>query len=197
MQYIDITPEELDKLNDALPIIESLWRDDPRPLILFGLCKDPVVLDAAREAIADSLDQEGITEDTIQLSEIAVSIPLSSDVIRALTGSGIKLGEDDEFAYRGTGGEGIRTVPFNWANYKPQVTLRNFLSLAISNDTVWLEEYLGQVGSGAGAQINKQLQRTQPSSAPQTPTPAAIPGVPKQTSRKSSSIEPLLEKWLG
>lgn len=197
-QFVDIQQDQLLKLRDGLEILGQIWDSDESPRVyLYGISNDPVVLDAAREAIAEQMDDETVTEDTIQLAEVAVCIPLSGDVIYALTGSGITLEQgDDEFAYVGGKGEGIRTSGFNWARVKPQVAVGEFTRLALAGDSVWLDRFLQQRGTNQPAQIQQKVQRSAPAVAPTPQAPTAP--VPKQTSLKTAKADlgRIVEDWL-
>ncbi len=200
MNFVDIKPDDLLKLRDGMEILDRI-RDDPderRNVFLYGISNDTVILDAAREAIAEQMDEEGITEEQIQLSEVAVSIPISGDVIYALTGSGMKLQEsDDEFAYRGGEGEGIRVLGFNWARVKPVVTVGDFTKMALANDSVWLDRYLSQRGANTPTVIQKQVQRTEPTATPPPVTPGAAPAAAPQMKQTSLKVRDIVEDWLG
>lgn len=200
MYYVDIKQDDLLKLRDGLEILDRIREEDTKQnVFLYGISNDTVILDAAREAIAENMDDPAVTEDTIQLAEVAVCIPLSGDVIYALTGSGMKLDQgDDEFAYRGGKGEGIRVVGFNWSRVKPVVTVGDFSKMALANDSVWLDRYLAQRGTNTPAAIQKEVKREAPATVPAAlPTPGAAPApapVQKQTSLKIATV---VENWLG
>lgn len=201
MKYIDIKQDDLLKLRDGLEILERIWDEDQSSNIyLFGITNRPVILDAVREAVANYMDEDDVTEDQIQIPEVAVSIPCSGSNVYALTGSGVQLGAEEEFAYKGPQGEGIRTQSFNWSHVKAVVTISDFSKIALANDNVWLDNYLTQRGSNAIATIQKQVQRNTPAAAtPQLTGPTTPPTIegnptPKQTSLNMGSV---LENWLG
>jgi hypothetical protein len=196
MQFVDIRPDDLLKLRDGLDILDRI-REDPdeqRNIFLYGISTDTVLLDAAREAVANDADDPAIMEDNITLGEIAVAIPLSGDVIYALTGSGMKLDRRGEFAYRSGEGEGVRTLSFQWSNVKPVVTLKDFSQTALANDSVWLDRYLAQRGTNATVAVQKEVQRATPA----TPPPGAVaPAVAPQKKQTSLHIKSIVEDWLG
>ena len=129
-RYVEVTAKQLFELRAGLELLASLDRDavGDLDLCLYGITTNESILDSAREAVADS---EELQEGDVQLSEVAVSIPCSGDNLWALTGSGARLNRE-EFAYMGTGGEGVRTLTFVFAHYQPRVTLGDFSRLALA-----------------------------------------------------------------
>jgi hypothetical protein len=190
-RYIDVNPESLSNLHGALELIESVDREAFRNLDLhiYGITNNPQVVDAAKEAIAENAD---VAEEDVQLSEVAVAIPLSSDIIYYLAGSGLKLHRED-FAYNGAGGEGIRTMSFAFSHYKPQVTLSYFNKLALASSDAWLDDFLKKEGSGKPATVTQNVRRTEEATKPATP-PAAQPAAPQMP--KQTSLASLLDKFL-
>jgi hypothetical protein len=172
-RYIDVNPERLSNLHEALELIESVDADAFRNIDLhvYGLTSDPQIVDSAKEAIAEDAE---VAEEDVQLSEVAVAIPLSSDIIYYLAGSGLKLQRED-FAYTGAGGEGVRTMSFAFAHFKPRVTLARFSKLALASSSAWLDDFLKQQGSGKPAQVTPNVRRTEEATQPGVP-PASTPG---------------------
>jgi hypothetical protein len=190
-RYIDVNPERLSNLHGALELIESVDRDAFRNLDLhiYGLTNNPQIVDAAKEAVAENAD---VAEEDVQLSEVAVAIPLSSDIIYYLAGSGLNLRRED-FAYMGAGGEGIRTMSFTFSHYKPQVTLSYFSKLAIASSDAWLDDFLKKEGSGKPAAVAQNVRRTEEATQPGI-QPAAAPAAPQMP--KQTSLASLLDKFL-
>jgi hypothetical protein len=191
-RYLEVNAERLSNLHDGLELLEMVDREAVRniDLHIYGITNNPQIIDAAKEAIAES---EELAEEDVQLSEVAVAIPLSADMIYYLTGSGMIL-RDGEFAYLGSGGEGVRSMSFAFAHYKPRVTLNYFTSLAVASSDAWLDDFLRKEGSGKPAQVTQNVRRTEEATQPGAPAappapPAAAPaptqGVPKQTSLQS------------
>jgi hypothetical protein len=188
-RYIDVDAKRLSSLHDGLDLLEAVDRSEGGDalrrldLCVYGISNDPQVLDAAREAIADSND---LAEEDVQVAEVAVSIPISADTIYALLGSGVRLDRED-FAYMGSGGEGIRSMSFTFANYKPTVTLNSFSKLAIASSDSWVDDFLRKEGTGQAATVTPNVHRTQEATQPQAPAQPAPPPqaqpVPKQTSQ--------------
>jgi hypothetical protein len=202
VEYVDIKQEDLLKLRDGLEILDRLNNEDRQKIYLYGISQDPVVLDAAREAIAESAADPAITEESIQLAEVGVSIPLSADGIYALTGSGLKLDSgDDEFAYR-TEGEGVRVVEASWSRVKARVTVADFTRIALASDGIYLNRFLAQRGTNTPATVQREVKREAPATTAPAPTPGAAPATAPQMKQTSSKrvpvrIKDIVEDWLG
>lgn len=189
-RYVEIDEKALVGLHDAIDLLSSIAPDalEDMALCVYGITNNAGVIDAAKEAIADS---EELQESDIELSEVAVAIPITSKGIYRLTGSGLKL-DNQEFVFMGTGGEGVRSLSFTFANYKPTVTFAYFSKAAIASSESWLDDFLKKHGSGQAAQVTPAVHRSEEATvpgippAPELPKPAT-PGVPKQTSLKSLS----------
>ena len=167
-RYIDIDEEQALKLREGLELLETLDREAVHELdlCLYGLTNDPQVLDAAREAIAYSAEEE-ISEEDVELGEVALAIPINSDTIYALTGSGIKL-KDEYFAYSGGEGEGVRRTYLYAAEYHPTVTMHSFSHMALASSDSWIDDYLQKTG-GHGVvetRIKKKVQRSEDATRP-------------------------------
>ena len=200
MYYIDITPEDLRKLQDGIGIIERLYRssgEELPSLYLYGLSQDPGVLDAAKEAIASYSDEE-LSEEDVQLTEVVVELRLSEDVLYGMLGSGVKPGKNDQFAFTGGPGEGIREIGFQWAHIQPRMTAGSFTKMGLASDSGWGDKFLQQYGNKAPMQV--KVQRNEPATgvAPAQAAPPAAPGQPKQTSvHGAKQLRDLLENFLG
>jgi hypothetical protein len=145
MRFVSVTKDQLEKLREGLEIISHLNEVDAPAvtLCLYGITSDPKVIDAVKEALAGEADLE--ETDIKIVGEVAVSIPLSSDIIYYLTGSGLQL-KDEEVAYRKGGGNGVDTTSLMWAGYRPRVTLASFSQLALAKDDLWTDKFLQQYG---------------------------------------------------
>jgi hypothetical protein len=205
-RYIDVRPEDLDKLHEGLKLLEMVDRDAVAGLDLFvyGISNNPQIVDAAKEAVADDAE---LDESDVQLAEIAVAIPLSSDTSYYLNGSGLILRRED-FAYLGGSGEGVRTLSFAFAHYHPRVTLSYFTKIALASSDAWLDEFLRKEGTNKPAQITQNVRRDEEATQPQvpaaqpTPAPAApaaasgregVAQMPKQTSLDLSFLDTFLD----
>jgi len=186
--YVEINAERLAHLHEGLELLEQVDRDALRTFDLFfyGLTTNPQIVDAAKEAIADS---EEVAEQDVQLAEVAVAIPLSSDTIYYLDGSGLILRRED-FAYSGGGGEGIRTQSFAFSHYHPRVALRDFSKVALASSDAWLSDFLRKEGSGRPAQVTQNVRRTEEATQPGVP-PAPTPAAPAQQMPKQTSLRTL------
>lgn len=201
-RYLDINEDQALKLREGLELLETLDRDAVAglELYIYGLTSDLQVLDAAREAIASDYEEE-ISEEDVQIGEIAIAIPISSDTIYALTGSGIRL-QKEYFAYAGSEGEGTRRSYLYNSNYRPIVTLHSFSHLALAESDSWIDDYLEKTGGKgiAPTEIKRKIQRTEEATQPvpvleKPVTPKAPqPTTPKQT---SFNLNRLMEDFLG
>jgi hypothetical protein len=194
-RYVEINAERFAHLHEGLELLEQVDREGIRTLDLFiyGITNNPQIIDAAKEAIADS---EEVAEQDVQLSEVAVAIPLGSDIIYYLDGSGLILRRED-FAYMGTGGEGVRTQSFAFAHYKPRVTLSYFSKLALASSVGWLDDFLRKEGSGQAAQVTPNVRRTEEATQPATPAAPEAPAAPQaQQMPKQTSLASLLDEFL-
>jgi hypothetical protein len=201
-RYVEINAERLAHLHEGLELLEQVDREGIRTLDLhlYGISNNPQIVDAAKEAIADS---EELAEQDVQLSEVAVAIPLSSDTVYYLDGSGLILRKED-FAYMGSGGEGVRTQSFAFSHYHPRVTLSYFTKIALASSVGWLDDFLRKEGSGQAAQVTQNVRRTEEATQPGAPAPTpAAPAtpqapqaqqMPKQTSLRT--LASLLDEFL-
>jgi hypothetical protein len=187
-RYIDVNPERLSDLHGALELIESVDREAFRNLDLhiYGITSNPQIVDAAKEAIAENAD---LAEEDVQLSEVAVAIPLSADIIYYLAGSGLKLQRED-FAYMGSGGEGVRTMGFAFSHYKPTVNLGYFSKLALASSDAWLDDFLKKEGSGKPAQVAQNVRRTEEATQP------GVPPAPQPARTSALKLSDLIDKFL-
>ena len=75
-RYIDVHADDLDKLHDGLKLLEMVDRDAVRwslDLFLYGISNNPQIVDAAKEAIADS---EELPKQTSSLPKSLSLFPL-------------------------------------------------------------------------------------------------------------------------
>lgn len=208
MKYTTITEEQLTHLLDGLKIIETLNEyDEPAvKLYLFGLSSDPTVLDVVRAAVHYWVDdEEGIEESDIKVNEAVVIIPVSSDALYYLTGSGLALA-DEEVIYTSPG-EGPRDVSLRMggSGRRVRVTPNNFSHMAVSRDDVWAKDFLIKYGTKSVAQMPKATQParseegTTKEPLPAAPAAAPTPGrenvipMKKQTSLEGINIDEFLE----
>jgi len=210
-EYIETTEEQLLGLRDSLDLLEQLNRDKIRELdiYLYGTTTDRGLVDAAKEAIADSSYEVEITEEDVNLTEIAVAIPISGDTIYALTGSGFRVDRHISFAYQSEG-EGPRDLNYGASSYRPNISFSVLKNPALADSDLNLGEYLKQYGTGGAAQIKPKVRRTEEATQPGIPAPAQAPETPAQAppatpapapqgqpKRTSVNIPYLVEKFLG
>jgi hypothetical protein len=194
-RYIQVSSERFSEMHETLALIEAVDRDGfyNLDLYIYGLTTNPQILDAAKEAIAEEAE---IAEQDVQLAEVAVAIPLSSDIIYYFAGSGLTLRRED-FAYMGGGGEGVRTMSFAFAHYRPKATFSYFSKLALANSSAWLDDFLRKEGSGKPATVTQNVRRTEEATqpgVPPAPQPAAPQGrMPKQTSLDQKFFDEFLD----
>jgi len=171
MNFVTVTPEELEKLREAFTLIERVtgYDEDRLQITLYGLTSDPGVIDATKEAIADEAE---VDEGDIKISgEVAVAIELSSDVLYYLTGSGLKL-QTEEVAFTKGGGSGVDTAQLAWAKWRPTVTIRSFREMAIAKDNWSAATFLQQYGKknapppAAPAHPPQEVKRTENAEQP-------------------------------
>lgn len=184
-RYIEIDEQRLAKLHDGLELLEELDRDAMRDfdLHIYGISTNPQLIDSARESIAES---EELAEEDVQLVEIAVAIPINADTIYALKGSGIRMTRE-EFAYMGSGGEGIRSLSFVFGHYKPKIVLPYLSRVAIASSGSWLDDFLRKYGTGQAAAVTPAVHRTEE---------ATQPGVPPAPAPKTT-LSSLLDNFLS
>lgn len=187
--YVEIDEKSLTALHAGLELLEQLDRDAIHSLKIhiYGISNNPQILDAAREAVAEA---EELAEEDVQITEIAVAIPISADTIYALSGSGIKLHNED-FVYLGSGGNGVKQLAFTFAHYKPKVVLSYFSKLAIASTDLALDDFLQKHGSGQAAKVTQNVHRTEEATKPGPAAPPVAqqqPVIPKQTSQKLSQF---------
>lgn len=199
MRYLEVSKEELQNIRPALALLERVHHEMDSEIAdytIYGIVTKPLVLTAAQETEeywAD-MDEE---ESAPQFREIALSIPMSSDNLYYLTGSGLYL-HDITFAFFGGEDEGVRTRRFEAnAAHGVKIHLDDFNHLALADGDVWLDSYLQNHGNKYVA--NKEVvQRDEEATLNTVP---ALEEEPKETVppevppvRKTTSYEGL-EDW--
>jgi hypothetical protein len=152
--YVNVTESQLISFRDSLSLIDHLDPDKSQTLELFlyGIVSSVGVVDAAKEAIAQTSKQQ-ITETQVQLSQVAVAVPLSSDTLYYLTGSGLKLHRED-FVYV-SGNDGPRQGSFSFSHYKPTLSIRDMQGLVLADSNAWLSQFIRQAGTKLSTKINR------------------------------------------
>ena len=187
--YIELDKERLMRLHEGLELLEQVDRQAVAgmDLRIYGITSNEQVLDSAREAIAD---EAGVAEQDVQITEVAIAIPISSDTIYALTGSGIRL-SNEEFAYASPNGrKGVAEMSFTFASYKPTVNANAFSKMALGASSGWVADFLQREGNKQPVQITPNVHRTEEATQPGVP-PA--PAIPKQTSLDEKFFDRFLD----
>lgn len=175
MDYFETDERDLLALMKGLQIIERLNPEKVSNLTLFlyGTTSDPAILSEAKEIIMDYAEDywdEGgrstLTEADIELPEIAVSIPVSSDILYGLLGSGIRAA-GLEFAYLGEGGEGVRERSFiNTSTSRRRISLRLLNKASLADTDTQLSRFLTRSGSRQPMKIKETAKRSEPVAPP-------------------------------
>jgi hypothetical protein len=148
--YINVTEEQINSLRDALSLLDHLNPDKSATLdlYLYAMVNSVGVVDAAKEAVAETAEQE-MDETQVQISQVAVAVPVSSDTLYYLAGSGLKLHRED-FVYV-SGNDGPRQGSFAFSHYKPTLSLREMQNLVLADSDAWLDQFVRQSGTKAPA----------------------------------------------
>lgn len=177
MRYQEVTKQELATLRPALSLIERVVPSLSLPdLYLYGLTSYKAALMDAREALVSQFDEEledaerrAVTEP----SQIAVCIPLSSDILYYLIGSGLKL-TDETFAYQ-TDKDGVRTRSFEGQSGVPtRITDDAFTAMALSDSDSWVDDFLAEYGTKQEAAPSGSLPESEVPKAPPPTSQNAI-----------------------
>ena len=204
MDFMWIDEDRLSTLYEGMRMMESLchgkvWEME---IYLYGMTSDRGVISAAKESIIDLLeeywDEEGTTtlsEEEVSLNEVAIAIHLNSDTIWTLLGRhGLDVYQLD-FAYLGTGGEGVRVTSFSTgAANRTRLKFSGLKNPVLAEGSIHLREYLTQQENGQPMAINKKVERGQPAVAP--PAPAPTPQSPTGGTPPVQNIASLVEKFL-
>lgn len=162
MRYTEVGKEELSEARPGLMLVERVSRNNNEPiyLYLYGLTSDSLVLTSAYETLIDGFDEEEETEERSAVqkpTQVAVCIPLNSDTLYYLTGSGLLL-QDESFAYM-TGEDGARKNHLSNPRPRPRMTLDDFTKMAISDDESWLDDFLTEHGAASKPVVVKRDQQ--------------------------------------
>jgi hypothetical protein len=162
MRFFEVSSHDLMDARPGLQLVERLLEDEHFTPYVYGMTTDVEILEAAQAAIADDAgrDEEGNPAANVKLSEVAVAIPFSGDILYSLAGSGLLLQHED-FAYISPN-EGARTMSFRWAGVRPRVNLKDFTVLALSDDDMYLDEFLKQNATKQQEEAPATVQRTVP-----------------------------------
>ena len=151
MRFVEVSREELQNLRPAISLLERVNHASSSAGIeytIYGVCIKPSVLEAAEESVF-YWNNEGEEDEEVKykFAEISIAIPISSDFLYYLTGSGLKLA-GLTFAYF-TKEEGDRVDEFR-KEARERITLDDFHHLAIADGDSWLGDFLQKHVSTAG-----------------------------------------------
>jgi hypothetical protein len=183
MRFVGIAKEDLEGLHKAMEIFGEVYDHDDFHPVLYVLINQGAVLDLAGEAIHEAGDydnDEGQAQESPKPSMIAVAVPMSSDQLYYIVGSGLYIGDaQEEFAYS-SGEEGARTCNFSYAGGREKLSLNQIVALAVSDDDTYLDEFLLSHGPSEPVENteNKPVERTEEVTAPAKAEFKADPGEP-------------------
>ncbi len=191
MKYVVITSEELGHLREGLQVLDSL-NEPGEPMIelwVYGLTDNPNALEAVKQAVVYWMDEE-MPEQDVKVSEAVFIIPVSTDTLYYLMGSGLMLGNNDEVAYRSEP-KGPQTISLHSGVTRTRLTVGHFKAIALARDDYSAEDFLAKYGTKVQAAAPQQVERTEPAQAPAV-APETPAGAPKASSLKFNT-----EEWLG
>ena len=187
MDYYEVDEKRMLILMDGLNMIERLNAEKAAELnlYLYGVVNDPSILGAAKDTIMENLqefwNEDGETtlrEEDLALTEIGVSIQLSSDTIYTLfTHHGMEV-KGIEFAYVSIDekGEGVRDEHF-LDDYlgRRRVTFGLLSHPVLAEESYHLKGYMAKYKSGQPLAVNKKIEREGPATLPAAEAPAEPP----------------------
>lgn len=190
MRYVTVTAEELEHVREGMKVLESLNEYEERAVdvYFYGLTNNQHLLHVVQEAVSAQTEGE-VDEADVQVSEAVFIIPVSSDVLYYITGSGLLL-KNEEAVYIG-GNEGPQTVRLA-VRGQVRVTAGEFTTMALSRDDMSGEDFLMQYGQKTQASVPPEVQRTEPA-AEQAQKPVGEGVAPA----KKSSLNFNVESWLA
>ena len=179
MRFYGISKEDLDTLQSSLRIFDAVYKEEDSFLpYIYLLVKQGEVFQLVEDQIHS------------KPSSVAVALPLSSDVVHFLMGSGILLDPDNlgcEYAYKTAQDEGARVLPI--AESKAKVYLNQVSNMAVSSDSSWIGEFLDSQAPMSNPEVVEKLQeepksspediieRTKPATTSSSKTSSGVPGV--------------------
>lgn len=193
MQYIIVTQHQIEDLRAAMDLFEQLWDEDidEHALYFYGMVQnEPSLLTPMEDAVREEND----LHQSSKINMAAVIIPVSSDVLYYLTGSGLIL-RDEDFAY--ISDREIRTSSLSWTSQEPRVTLASFSKIALSANSYHAEDFLKWEGTEAleSSSSSDLPERTQDATKRKNPAQPQEGGVTEEeggaTAKESSvTVEP-------
>jgi hypothetical protein len=190
MRFVTTTKEELAALREGLDVLSKLDDTESRTvdIYLYGVTSSQTLIDSVKESIAGAIDED---ETDIKIAgDVAIAIPLSSDILYYLTGSGLQL-KNEEVAYSKGGGNGIDMTSLVFAGFRPKVTTALFHTMAIAREDIWLDKFLQQYG-------NKGAAVTAPAAHPHTEvTREGVEQHKPEADEVKSSVKPGINRATG
>ena len=182
MQYIVVTTHQIEDLRAAMDLFEQLWDEDidEHALYLYGMVEnDPALLTPMEEAVKEEND----LHTSMKIEKGVVVIPVSSDTLYYLTGSGMILRRED-FSYISNGE--IRSSSLTWSTQEPRATIASFSKLALSANDYHAEDFLKWEGATALENSTDTAERTQEATESGEPQKGGIEEEGGATSKESS-----------
>jgi hypothetical protein len=131
MYYINVSAQQVEDLRPAVDLFVQLWGEDldKGAIYLYGMVDETSPVIPAMEFSSGS----------DQVTYGVVAIPLNSDTLYFLTGSGYSLKRED-FVY--VEDSEIRSANFGDSKSETVVTLASFTKLAISSSGTFMDRFL-------------------------------------------------------
>jgi hypothetical protein len=207
MHYIETDPDALKTLMKGLEILDRINPEISRKLdnvCLYGVTDDPAVLDAAKSSIAHDSEEDWdesanslISEEDVQLSEIGISVEISTDIIYALLGSGLKLSDIMiSFVYKTDKSEEIRSgTLFPSDGLSVKLNVKGLSTIALADSDSYLDDFFRKSAHGVPGHIEHKVRRDSEPAAPRTEE--SISKAWNETEPHHASLENEVEKFLG
>jgi len=131
MYYINVSQQQIEELRPAVDLLMQLWGEDvdEGTLYLYGLLNE-------RSPVKQTVLGVAGVESNI----VVLSIPINTDSLYFLTGSGYLLGNNETFAY--VDKQEIRTEHLSSLERDTVVTLSSFAKLALATSDSWLDRFI-------------------------------------------------------
>ena len=150
MYYVNVSRQQIEDLRPAIDLLMQIWGEDldKNSLFLYGMVEDSSPVLASMDDVVGGKVSSGV-----------VAIPLDSDALYFLTGSGYAL-KKESFLYA-SGGE-LRTANFSEVDQEPVVTLSSFSKLALSSSNAWMDRYFKLENPEDLSSAHGEVDRTEP-----------------------------------
>jgi hypothetical protein len=135
----------------GLELVEKVMRIDERASDfnpeLYAITTKQEVLLAVNDVLERYMEEDGGKAPSV--NEVAIAIPFTSASLERLTGSGLMLAENTNFAYR-AGRDDVRTQ-WMYGVKGVSITISDLDTIAVAEDDTWIDDFLKQYGVGTGA----------------------------------------------